>query len=134
MPIGSPIGDDVTSADGASRRVYLIGNFAIKTPLPGREGSGRAANLSEAQIWATEKRDRLCPVLFCDPTGDLLVMPRARMVTREEFEGFDISTLLGPYAPGTKADVEYKAASFGYLGERLVVVDYAEPPSLSDGS
>jgi hypothetical protein len=65
----------------------------------------------------------LCPVLFCDPLGLLLVMARAEQpVTLAEIQG------LPDAYPGTTA--EPKPDDHGRFKGRVVAVDYGLPRDL----
>lgn len=65
---------------GVTRRVILVGEYAIKIPtftswFMFLQGLG--ANLTERRLWRAWKHEMLCPVLFSDPIGLFVVMPRA---------------------------------------------------------
>lgn len=108
---------------GATRTVLLIGRWAVKLPrLGGGYRSllyGLLANHQEVQFRNLDHK--LCPVRFWLPFGLLVVMPRvsplAQELTSEEYEAFvECEDYVLP--------VESKADSFGWLGDRLVAIDY----------
>lgn len=68
--------------------------------------------------------ENLCPVLFGDPAGLILVMPRAQQPVTETdaLAAFSID-----YWPGI--DAESKAENFGRLGDSVLVLDYGLPGS-----
>lgn len=117
---------------GTTRDVVLIGRWALKFPtvrewrlfLCGLLGNIQESRFSELQ-WPG-----VCPVTFSLPLGFLVVMPRVRMMTDEEFQSFDWSGWL-PDEVGDLA--ESKPDSFGWLGERLVVIDYGGYRQLPPG-
>ena len=77
------------------------------------------------RIWRpTFGWENLCPVLFADPFGLWVIMPRAHQpVTESEaFETFSVD-----YWPGI--DAESKIENFGRLGDRVLVLDYGLPGS-----
>jgi hypothetical protein len=71
---------------GSTRTVLVHGGYAIKL---GFDARGRHCNRYEADLYRREndrRRAMLCPVLFCDPTGTVLVMPEARPLTEQEYD------------------------------------------------
>lgn len=113
---------------GITRTVFLVGNVAIKVPCA-RYGwekwlRGLLANMQE-RAWAKANYPELCPILFSDPLGFVVIMPRcdilARPLTPMEYHRFfeDIYPQRGYRIPS-----ENKPDSFGYLNGRLVAVDY----------
>lgn len=102
--------------EGRNRFVILTRRHAFKVPSLRCWRDflfGILNNLNEAE-WHREHSD-YCPVLWVSPFGLLLVMPRARRVADNEFH-----SLSAPALPG----VERKASSWGWLGGRLVALDY----------
>jgi hypothetical protein len=110
---------------GTTRRVLLIGNYAIKVPRIGYGWQailkGLLANMQEKMFSATEWPE-LCPVLWYVPGGFLIVMRRARPLSDKEWEGFRHDEFVdkGDYI----VPVEDKYGSFGVLDGRVVAVDY----------
>lgn len=103
---------------GRNRVVLITARYAIK--LPSLRGwrdflFGLLNNLNE-RAWSGE-HDGYCPVLWAAPLGFALVMPRARILDDATFAYVDS---VAPALPG----VERKASSWGWLGDRLVAVDY----------
>jgi hypothetical protein len=83
---------------------------------------GLLANMQEREF-ARAKWPELCPVLFSLPGGWLVVMRRARVMTDDEFAAFDAqawAAASGQYC----VPCELKADSFGWLGGRVVSIDY----------
>lgn len=77
---------------GATRTVLLTKRWAIKFPRVYRKNRqwewtqflhGLLANLQERYWSRWHERDCLCPVLFSDPLGLLIVMPRCAPLTRK---------------------------------------------------
>ena len=65
--------------------------------------------------------ENLCPVLFADPLGLVVVMPLAiQPVTSDE-----VDEASGDYYPDV--DAETKPEDYGRLGTRVVVLDYGLP-------
>ena len=118
---------------GCFRRVFLFWGLAVKVPQTYSWRNfltGLLTNMSERRIWRTwpaEMRKRLCPILFSDPLGFIVVMPRLRLLSSEE---------LGHAFPTRKAfnkavssrectiPVERKADSWGWLNGAVVAIDY----------
>lgn len=112
-------------AFGVTRRVLLIGRYAVKVPTM-REWRlfllGLLANMQEALFGRMNHPD-LCPVLWSIPGGFLIVMRRARTLTDDEFAALDLERWVVRDETFT-VPAEIKADSFGYLDGRLVAVDY----------
>ena len=111
---------------GCTRRVLLIGRYAIKVPAM-REWRlfllGLLANMQEA-VFSKAGWPELCPVLFAVPGGFLIVMRRARVLTDEEFHALDLGHTCWLDRGDYVIPAELKSDSFGYLDGRLVAVDY----------
>lgn len=127
----------MTVKAGATRTVILTKRYAIKLPRFYRSGRafewsrillGMLANLQE-RYWSQFNCHQLCPVLFADPVGLLVVMPRCEQVEPK----FGNSAIACPVeflwwerwgTEGARVPVENVAENFGYLGGRLVSFDY----------
>lgn len=119
----------VTSS-GATRLVFLVGRYAVKLPQL-RYGwrnflHGLLANLQEREF-SRAGWPELCPVVFALPLGLLVVMPRAEVL--DDGDGRDdaaLEAMLSDFCnrPDYVVPAELKADSFGYLGGRLVAIDY----------
>ena len=112
--------------NGATREVLLIGPYAIKIPSL-REWRlflhGLLANMQEKNISRlTNHVEGFCPVLFSLPGGLLVVMPRVRVMTDEEYEKFDYESLVDH--PDYRIPAEDKSDSFGWLNGQVVAIDY----------
>ena len=109
---------------GVYRRVVFLGGVAVKRPRFRHFLGGLCSNRWEREMWRTWRPvfgwRTLCPVLFADPLGMVVVMPRAT----QPIEASDLATLPDAY-PGITA--ELKAQDYGRLGERIVAVDYGLP-------
>lgn len=111
-------------AYGVTRTVWLIGPLAFKFPSLVEWRLfllGLLANMQESKFSKTGWPE-LCPVLWSLPGGWLVVMKRARELTREEFDSLNLSSWVdrGDYV----IPAELKMDSFGWIGEQLVAVDY----------
>lgn len=111
---------------GSTRIVVLTKNYAIKFPRLHWSWNnfitGLYCNMSEAQQWkdlhsdiiAFELEKYFCPVLFSF-AGLILIMPKAKVCTKEsQLEKIH-------HQPGE----DIKPDNYGYLGEKLVCIDYA---------
>jgi len=110
---------------GISRDVFLIGKYAFKFASP-RYGyknflQGLLANIQEA-TFSKAGWPELCPVLAATPGGFLIIMPRVRVMTDEEFEGFDYVGFV--FGDDYNIPAEAKSDSFGWLDGKIVAVDY----------
>lgn len=113
-------------ATGATRFVVLTTHYAFKFPRlwPYRNFlQGLLANMQEANFW-TMQDERFCPVLFSVWGGWLTVMPRARMMTDEEWETFNVDEFCDYPGSMIVVPAEDKQSSFGYLDGRIVAIDY----------
>lgn len=103
--------------EGRNRLVILTRRHAIKVPSPRCWRDflfGLLNNMNEVE-WCREPAH--CPVVWAAPLGLVVVMPRARILTDAEF-----ALIAGDIPDGCRA--EHKASSWGWLGTRLVAVDY----------
>lgn len=115
---------------GCSRIVLLTKNYAWKVPnfiasdntLSWRSFcQGMLANMQEVTFSKTGWVE-LCPVRWYLPLGLLVVMPKVRLLTDNEFCAMDFKAFTENddyYVP-----VEEKANSFGWLDGRIVAIDY----------
>ena len=121
---------------GCTRYVILTRRFAIKIPQFKYSWRlfliGLLANMQE-RGFSKIKDARLCPVLFSVSGGWLIVMPKCRELTREEFFNMNIKIFhppdLGdPVENGKNGNweipVENKLDSFGWYRNRIVAIDY----------
>jgi len=109
---------------GANRLVILTRQHAYKIPTLRNWRDflfGLLNNMNEARL-GRAGLDGYCPVLFAAPGGFLIVMPRACILTEDEFLAFDAVEFCerGEY----RINAEHKPDSFGRLGARIVAVDY----------
>ncbi len=113
---------------GSTRRVFLVGGYAIKIPW-GREWrlflKGVLGNINEAQISGDHKS--FCPVVWCSWGGFILVMRRAVEMTYNDYETYkaDMDELRKSFWIGEY--VEPTFASWGFYEGRLVAIDYGCP-------
>ena len=111
---------------GTTRIVFLVGDYAFKLPRPYPWRNflqGFLANMQEEEFSRMES-DHLCPIVFRIPGGALNVMPRARMMTIEEWADFDYDQWIKEGGENISELIEGKRCSFGVLGDRIVAVDY----------
>lgn len=115
----------MTTEVGCTRFVILTGSYAIKIPQFKYEWRhfllGLLANMQEATFSKT-KWPELCPVTFSVPGGWLIVMRRARRMTRDEWDSFDPDKFR--FQKEYTVPVEAKLDSFGWLDGRVVAIDY----------
>ena len=108
-----------------SRRVFLLGRITIKVPRPRSVLHGLRCNRWEREMWYRWRPvfgwESLCPILFADPLGLVVVMPRAQQrVTVEE-----IQAATPVYFP--EPTYETKAEVFGLVNGRVLALDYGLP-------
>lgn len=111
-------------AYGVTRTVVLVGRWALKFPSMCEWRLfllGLLANMQEARFSRAELPE-LCPVLWSIPGGWLIVMPRVREMTSDEFESFDVGAFINKET--YVVPVERKPDSFGWLDGRVVAIDY----------
>ena len=116
----------VTAASlGNWRRVVVQGPYAIKLPRDERRTGAMCLNRWEAEIWNVWrpkfKWEHLCPVVWADPAGHVLVMQRATLDATED----EIRAFLDGDDSYPTAESEDKCEDWGHLDDgRLVVLDY----------
>lgn len=112
---------------GADRMALIIGGVVLKLPtLSSWKGflCGLMANMQESSY--SDSSPKFCPVKLAVPGGFLNVMAYARPLTDEEWVALD-KTAFDKFRRSTAGfylPCEYKRNSLGYIGEKLVIVDY----------
>ena len=110
---------------GAFRRAFLLGPFTIKVPRLRFVLHGLRCNRWEREMWYRWRPvfgwESLCPILFADALGLVVVMPRVQQpVTLEEIEA-----AVPVYFP--EPTYETKAEAFGLVNGRVLALDYGLP-------
>lgn len=102
---------------GTMRRVFVFKNIVIKIPL---NLKGYLANMNEIYNWYKYKqyKEYLCPIIFHDLLGLMLVMKRVQPVY--DLDEYDISFM--DYTIPVFNDI--KRNNFGLLNGKLVKIDY----------
>jgi hypothetical protein len=132
--------------DGISRTVFVFRKFVVKVPKL-RYGwyyfiVGLCSNIEEYRTWVATKSPLLCPIRWMSWGGWFLVMERADVQKHID----EIRNLPGP-TPDPESDLrsrykvwadagfggDDKCDNYGYLGDRLVKVDYPNFSSRSVG-
>ena len=115
---------------GTTRTVFLIGKYAIKIPRFWHKYNnhrwkiflrGILANIDEDYWWKwSNKRDKLCPVLFKSPLGLFLIMSKATELSVEEYDNLDLDQEF------SGLPLDSKIMNFGKIHNKIVLVDYAD--------
>ena len=118
---------------GASRLAFLIGRIAIKVPCIkhvsvltrwGQVRQGRNCNLAEHAAWVEQKFPHLCPILWADRFGWIVVMKRAAPMSAAEFDDWFHSSDW-PHVPFEPVPYELSEKDAGCLPcGRQVMIDY----------
>jgi hypothetical protein len=115
----------VKARKGAFRYVMLAHGFVVKTPRIGHALLGMRCNRWEREMWRVWrlkfKWDCLCPILFADRCGFLVIMRRASQPASLE----DIERTSDPLYPDITC--EWKPEDCGLLDGRVVALDYGLP-------
>jgi hypothetical protein len=118
---------------GASRLVIVCGPVAVKFP---RGESGVRCNQAEGVNWQRSRNhpvrgQRLCPVLWHDPKGRVLIMRAARPLPADVHPADVIDRDWWDYLGGEDLECpcEHKPADWGMLDGVMVCVDYAASAS-----
>ncbi len=111
---------------GTTRIIFELKAVVVKVPNF-RDGwklflTGLLSNMQERQFGALGWPE-LCPIVWSLPGGWVVVMKKARMMTRAEFDKFDANDFIEDGLFCT-LPVEPKMNSFGYYKGRIVAVDY----------
>lgn len=119
---------------GVTRKVLLIGKYAIKFPslysyrhfLQGILANDQEQHWSRMFKWSK----KLCPVIWCSWGCFVIIMPQVKVLTDQECRDgklahldIDEFLLIEPGEEG-RFPVEKKSDSFGWLDGRLVIIDY----------
>ncbi|QBZ71712.1 hypothetical protein [Escherichia phage Skure] len=115
---------------GRCRFVFFIGRYAIKIPrLNSYEGflQGLLSNITERK-WRNYPDKHLCPVVYANCIGLIVIMLRAQEVT--DFEKFkkDLDVICNDEKGLGEEFYRWDgtAKNFGYLNGKLVKVDYGD--------
>ncbi|WP_109437834.1 hypothetical protein [Aquimarina sp. AU119] len=111
---------------GATRIVILTKKYAIKIPnilfwrmfLYGLLGNMQENSFSKM------KYKGMCPVLFSFPGGFLNIMPRCRVLSRNEWDYMHVYKQCKRLHKDVNIPVELKYDSFGWLNDNIVAIDY----------
>jgi hypothetical protein len=109
---------------GATRIVFLTKKHAIKVPRVDSWKTfltGLLANLQE-RTFSTTGWEELCPVIFADPLGIFVIMPKADPLDSRTFRCLDYDNFVNKI--DYVVPVENKIDSFGFLDNKVVAVDY----------
>jgi hypothetical protein len=118
---------------GSTRAVLPIGQWAFKFS---RNEYGARCNRYEADLYhrcrnKPHRRAMLCPVLWCSPSGRLLIARRAASPLTaaqvDELNAWDFSAEWDYLPPDDEHPFEPKPDNWGMLDGGLVAVDYATP-------
>ncbi|HEY5972277.1 MAG TPA: hypothetical protein VIT22_09955 [Pseudoxanthomonas sp.] len=119
---------------GASRLVFLIGSIAIKVPCIKRVSvltrwgqllQGRNCNRAERAAWIAQKYPNLCPIVYADSSGWIVVMLRAEApMSDDDFDEWYHSDDW-PHVYGGETPYELGGKDAGRLPcGRRVMIDY----------
>lgn len=105
---------------GITREVIILGNLIFKLPSIRSYRlflTGLLCNLQERLWWNQTKDSRLCPVLFSDCFGLLVIMPKV-VTYSENFSGkINYNNFNG-------LPLEQKPTNFGIYNNKYVLIDY----------
>ena len=123
-PLNSVVRRHESMPRGVYRRVIATGSIVWKFPRLKNFKQGLCCNRWEREMWhhwrPLLKWETLCPILFADPLGVVVVMPRANQpVTVADVDA------MPDYYPQTTA--ESKPEDHGRLAGRVVSLDYGLP-------
>ena len=112
--------------NGSTRWVLLIGCFAFKIPSMYNWKNfllGLLANMQEIEFSkCNDIKHKLCPIKFYLPFGLLVVMPKVRILVKDELSKEVLEKFCAE--DNFKIPAELKYDSFGYFKGKLVAVDY----------
>lgn len=111
---------------GSTRWVLLIGRLAFKIPSLHSWKNflwGLLANMQEVEFSkCVDMKHKLCPVKFYLPLGLLVVMPKVKILVKDELPKEALEKFC--IEDNFKIPAELKHDSFGYFKGKLVAVDY----------
>lgn len=115
---------------GASRIVFLCGNYAIKIARMDRYRAflyGILANHQESTFYRAYKHEKLCPVVrlpYVLLGYAVIVMRRAKPLTGAEFRKLRYMSFVNE--DDFCIPAENKIDSFGKYNDKIVAVDYGD--------
>ena len=128
---GGNVGKMLSIHRGTTRVVVVCGSVAVKFP---RGERGKRCNKDEGQVWEQNRshpaRGRwLCPVLWHDPNGHVLIMRAAAPLPAGAQPIDQLACDWRDYQGGgdTQCPCEHKPEDWGILDGLMVCVDYSEP-------
>ena len=80
---------------------------------------GLLANMQEVYFFPLS--DKACPILFYIPGGWLVIMPRCKSLSNDDWKKLQDEGI-SDYSP--PIPVEFKRDSFGVLNNKIVAIDY----------
>ena len=101
---------------GATRLIFLTKRYVLKMPRASALSDGLWANRTETHTWKTDSDESLCPIVWGDGCGFLVLMRRARCLTDEEFDEFLMQDALiasNPFASNITMEVISNRATSG---------------------
>lgn len=118
------------TAWGITRRVWLIGPYAIKFPRI-RYGwnkflRGLLSNMTEAVMSPVADEYALAPTLFSIWGGWMNIQRRCEPLTDEEWDSIDRDDIPPCDVRWGDMDCDFKRDNFGTLNGRIVLLDYGE--------
>lgn len=115
----------IINSKGATRTVIMLRRHVIKLPACYSWRSflnGMLSNLDERRF-SSMRDPNLCPVLWSDPLGMMVIMPRCKHVTHRGLFEVALHAMRGAL-PQDFYLSDAKPENFGYLHGRLVKLDY----------
>lgn len=111
---------------GCTRHVILISKYAIKIPRLNYGWrlflQGLLGNMQEV-LFSKMNDERICPIIFNIWGGWLLIMPRCKELTEQEFNNMDYKRFKSDIID-FNVPVEHKQDSFGWYKDKIVAIDY----------
>jgi hypothetical protein len=111
---------------GSNRRVLLTKRYAIKLPRVRHPACGMRSNRWEREMWRYWRRvfpawEHLCPIVFADRYGFVVVMPRAGLPDDPAALDAAVERDAECYPQPT---VEFRGDEYGIVADRVVCFDY----------
>lgn len=121
----------MTIKKGTTRWVILTKNYAWKFPSMRSYPEmlkGLLCNKNEQAVWKYRKEfnyaEHLCPIVYANMWGWLIVMPRAKELSEKKFLKLDKEKL--NYRFPFNEIAEWKRDSLGKLKGKIVFIDYGD--------
>ena len=119
---------------GSTRKVFIFNNLVVKMPLIKKNCyrnflKGLLANEREGRLYYQTKRSDLCPVVYYNKFGFILIQKRAKVLNNNINWNNFYEYINCKYKNDSLKEImlsDLKPSNFGILNKKLVKIDYGD--------